>query len=149
MEHQLALLWLHPYPELANDRTFVAEAVSIHPKALRYASKAMRDDDEVVALAVSQCGLALEFASKRLRKDRRIVEQALAQDGCALQFASDALKRDWTLSQIALRNNPSSQIYAPSEIVEAMGWNKLIGKSSSFMSIINVDCSIGKRRKLQ
>ena len=55
----------------------------------------------MLAAVVQQVRKALKYASKELKNDRKIVLGAIKQDGKYLQYASDELKNDEELLSIA------------------------------------------------
>ena len=118
-------------PDLAYDRSFALDAVTIHPRGLRYLSSRLRDDDGIVLAAVSRNGASLEHASNRLRHCKRIVLSAIDNDGMALQFAGREFKESFPLAQRAMQSNPSSIGYASKELISELGWEKLCADRSS------------------
>ena len=66
-----------------------------------YASKELRDDEEVVLEAVKQKGLILKYASKRLRANKQIVMAAIIQDKRAKEYiSSEELKQNADIQAI-------------------------------------------------
>ena len=65
------------------------EAVKADGQALYYASKELRDDDEVVLQAVKKKGLIYKYASKRLRTVKEIAMEAIKQDKRAKEYISN------------------------------------------------------------
>ena len=61
--------------------------------SLKYASKRLRDNEEIVRLAIKRSYDALKYASKRLRDNEEIVRLAIEESyGLALCYASPRLK---------------------------------------------------------
>ena len=65
------------------EKEIVMEAVKKDGRALRSASKELRNNPEIVMEAVKQCGYALGYASKELQNDREIVMEAVKHGGDA------------------------------------------------------------------
>jgi hypothetical protein len=97
---------------LRNDPQIVIEAVKQDGHALSYASVALRNDPQIVVEAVKQDGYALQFASAALRNDPQIVVEAVKQDGTALEFASEELKNDRQIVAEAVKQNGFALEYA-------------------------------------
>jgi hypothetical protein len=93
---------------LRKDRKLVSMAVQQDGDALEYASKQLRDNEQVVMRALrSDTHSCNEFAplkhvSERLRSIRHVVKAGVEQDGNAIQFASKALQGDAELVTTAL-----------------------------------------------
>ena len=71
----------------------IIEVVTKNGLALEYASKELRNDQDVVMAAVKQDGRALGYASKELRNVLIEVEVVI-EDDYALGYASDDLRKD-------------------------------------------------------
>ena len=68
---------------------------------LYYASKELRDDEDVVLEAVTNKGLILKYASKRLRSEKKIVLAAIKQDKRAKEYIGvEELKQDEDIQAI-------------------------------------------------
>ena len=91
--------------ELANNKTFMLQAVKQKGYALRYASDELRNDRDIVLEAVKQNGHVLRDASDELRNDRDIVLEAVKQRGRALQYASDELRNNGDIVLEAVKQN--------------------------------------------
>jgi hypothetical protein len=79
------------YEHFKDDRDFILKVVRWNnPRALRYASRALRNDREIVMLAVKDCGNLIEFASDELRNDREIIMAATDNVAFAHLFNGNA-----------------------------------------------------------
>eukprot|EP00931_Biecheleriopsis_adriatica_P085905 TRINITY_DN60675_c0_g1_i1.p1 TRINITY_DN60675_c0_g1~~TRINITY_DN60675_c0_g1_i1.p1 ORF type:complete len:422 (+),score=70.73 TRINITY_DN60675_c0_g1_i1:104-1369(+) len=85
------------------DREAVLSAVRQDGLALRNASDALRDEDNIVLEAVSQTGRALKYASSRLRADRDFVLKAVRHNSGAIKYASRALRYSLEFSMAAVQ----------------------------------------------
>ena len=114
--------------ELKNDQDVVLAAVRNSGDALQYASKELKSDKDVVLEAVSKDGSALEYASEELKNDKEVVLAAVRQDGSALYYASDALKNDKEVVLAAVRNIGEALDYASAELMAEFAVPTLVEK---------------------
>jgi hypothetical protein len=96
---------------LRGDKEVMKEICARNSQALRYATKALKDDREVVMAAITQkfhfAPLALQHASPKLRGDRIVVRAALNREyGIrSFQYASAKLQADPKLAILAIRKS--------------------------------------------
>ncbi len=102
--------------ELRNDREFILEAVKQNGYALECASKELQNDSEIVLEAVKQNSYALQFASKELRNDREFIIEAVKQKGDALEHASKELRNDSEIVLEAVKQHGYALNYASEEL---------------------------------
>lgn len=85
--------------KLMKRKEFVLNILRISDQALMYASKTLRDDEEVV-----RCSrYTLKYASKRLRSDVRFVLQAVRYWPPEFRYVSDELKDNEEVVWCALK----------------------------------------------
>ena len=110
--------------ELKNDYDVVLAAVKFDGTALEDASEVIQNNKNIVLAAIAQNSNALQFASKNLKDDDEIVKLAvtniketlvLQDDGLSspLQYASIRLQEDYNMVLLAVTHNGRSLQYAP------------------------------------
>eukprot|EP01052_Picozoa_sp_SAG31_P009194 SAG31_NODE_478_length_15144_cov_15.165769_16_plen_325_part_00 len=104
---------------LRADRQLVLAAVHKEGDALQFASAALRADCEVALAAVAQDGDALRHVAAALRADREIVLAAVAQNAWfALEYAAAELKADREVVLVAVANDGRALSAASQELRE-------------------------------
>lgn len=77
-------------------------AVTRDGSALKFASREVRNDQDVVMAAVTQDGTALQYAEEEVRCNLAVVSAAVRQNGRALEFAAGPLQEDRNLMRTAV-----------------------------------------------
>ena len=126
----------------------VREAVKDDSSAFKFASQALKDDDQFILELIKSCryesiwgllnlvrdrikdsyamifeaikkdGLALMYASEPLRNTEEIVHTAVKRTGCALEYASPELKNNKTIAISAISRDPHAFMYVGEKLKE-------------------------------
>ncbi|HZJ89646.1 MAG TPA: DUF4116 domain-containing protein [Bacilli bacterium] len=106
-------LFLKADPNLQNDRAFVLKALQRNPEVYSYLNEVFQDDKEITLLAVSFPGnQSLRYASKRLRDDEEVVLCAIENTNFAFSAVSDRLKNEAHIALLAVKKWPRNLQYA-------------------------------------
>lgn len=100
-----------------DDDEIVRTAARCDPRALRFASERLRNNNEFVTMVVSENGMTLRYASMELQHDEGVVRRAIANNGLAFMFASRYLREkcDGQLRLLALSSDRRARLFFPLE----------------------------------
>lgn len=105
--------------ELRNDKQLVLMAVENTSKsgqALQYASLELRNDKEVVMAAVLHSNETLQYASEELRNDREVALAATTKGGIVLKYMSKSLQAEEAIVDLCVSKNGLALEFASKEL---------------------------------
>lgn len=88
---------------MKNDIEIVMAAVSQNLGAVEYASKEIRENEDLLRIIYkNNCLIIRKYSSKELINDREIGMKVAKESGMALEYLSDELKNDKEIVMTAL-----------------------------------------------
>lgn len=114
------------YSSLLDDEEFIIKAVAQSGTALKFASKRLKDNENVVLNAVSSKSgvvdlsdegdyrnvLAIQYASDRIKDNQKLLTYVVKKDGMLLKYASKRLQNTFEIVLEAVMENGAAIQYA-------------------------------------